>query len=70
MGRFTDLFQENKPAEEVFSAPSVAESVEVSAPEPVMEKAEVILPESVSEENELFESGESSSTRKTRKRTV
>ena len=46
MGRFTDLFQENQPAEEVFAPAPVAESVEISAP--------VFAPESVSEEREVF----------------
>jgi hypothetical protein len=52
MGRFTDLFQENQPAEEVFAPAPVAESVEVSAP--VVEVTELSAPEAVVEENEIF----------------
>lgn len=52
MGRFTDLFQENQPAEEVFAPAPVAESVEVSAP--VVEVTELSAPEAVAEEKEVF----------------
>ena len=52
MGRFSDLFQDGQPAEEVFTPTSVAESVEVSAP--VVELSGLSAPEEVVEETEVF----------------
>lgn len=52
MGRFTDLFQEKQPTEEVFAPAPVAESVEVSVP--VVEVTELSAPEEVAEETEVF----------------